>query len=292
MPGMDGLTFLDKIMRLRPTPVIMISGLTQKSLEATLKALEFGAVDVVAKSNVNIDRSLIGKENEIIEKVRAAAQAKVGSARLPEPDEKSKTPRPTENKNYDAGAKVVVLGVSADGVEAIRYLLSGLPSDCPGMLIVQHMPAAYTGDFAARLDRISPIHVREAKNGDQIRPGTALIASGERHLELARSRSFFICKTTNGPPVFGHKPSVDVPFQSAARVAAKNTIGVILTGMGRDGAAGLLALREAGGMTLGQDESTSMIYGMPRVAMELGAVERQLPLHKIHESLLDACAKK
>ncbi len=286
MPGMDGLTFLDKIMRLRPTPVIMISGLTQKSLEATLKALEFGAVDVVAKSNVNIDRSLIGKENEIIEKVRAAAQAKVGSARLPEPDEKSKTPRPTENKNYDAGAKVVVLGVSADGVEAIRYLLSGLPSDCPGMLIVQHMPAAYTGDFAARLDRISPIHVREAKNGDQIRPGTALIASGERHLELARSRSFFICKTTNGPPVFGHKPSVDVPFQSAARVAAKNTIGVILTGMGKDGAAGLLEMRQAGAPTIAQNEETCVVFGMPREAIAVGGAVEVVALDDIPSRLM------
>ncbi len=289
LPGMDGIAFLDKIMRLRPTPVVMISGLTQENSEAALQALEIGAVDVIAKSKVNVDLTLAEKESEIVEKVRAAARARLDV--LPKRDQGSPPAARSIQlpANYLAQSKIPVIGASAGGVEAIREVLDQMPKDCPGMLIAQHMPVNFTRNFAARLDSLCPFTVRQAEHHDPIRPGTVYAAPGDRHLELGKWRNGYRCVLGDGPLVSGHKPSVDTLFHSAARVAGPQAIGVILTGMGRDGTAGLQALRQTGALTIGQDERTSMIYGMPRVAYEAGAVARQLPLRKVAPALIEAC---
>ncbi|MDP6407290.1 MAG: chemotaxis response regulator protein-glutamate methylesterase [Alphaproteobacteria bacterium] len=289
LPGMDGLAFLEKIMRLRPTPVVMISGLTQENSEAALLALEIGAVDVIAKSKVNVDLTLLEKESEIVDKVRAAARAKLDVLPGTDNGDPAVTQPVQPPANYMPQSKVVVIGASAGGVEAIREVLTHMPPDCPSVLITQHMPVNYTRNFAARLDRMCPVAVRQAGHLDPVQPGTVYIAPGDRHLELGKTASGYRCVLSDGEEVSGHKPSVDVLFHSAARTAGSEAIGVILTGMGRDGSEGLMAMRRAGALTLGQDERSSMIYGMPRVAFEAGAIVRQLPLKRVAPALIEAC---
>lgn len=287
MPRMDGLSFLERLMRLRPTPVIMISGLTQENSEATLNALELGAVDVVAKSKINLDLSLHEKRAEIIDKVKAAAKANLGfSTRTDGPSENSVI---TPNAGYTADRKVIAIGASAGGVEALRYIVKQLPANCPPILLTQHIAIEFTRNFAKRLDSISQATVIEAENGMAIRPGHVYVAPGDQHLMLRIGRNGPNCNLDTGPLVSGHRPSVDTLFSSVAENAGAAAVGVILTGMGRDGAKGLLAMRDAGAMTIGQDEATAMIYGMPRVAFELGAVREQLPLTKITGAFLNAC---
>jgi two-component system, chemotaxis family, protein-glutamate methylesterase/glutaminase len=283
MPHMDGLTFLRKIMALRPTPVVMISTLTQRGAETTLEALEIGAVDFVAKPTTDLANTLAEHASELQRKIKAAAGVRVGVKRaLPAPQ----TARPQRLRR--ATGKIVFVGASTGGVEALKALLVGLPADCPPTLITQHMPPRFTTGFAERLNRECPMKVSEAASGDVIEAGHVYIAPGSHHLEIARQGVSYVCRLSEGPPVSGHRPSVDVLFRSAAHVMGRMAVGAILTGMGKDGAEGMLELRQAGAITLGQDEESSLIYGMPRAAFERGAVMHQHSLSHMADAILDA----
>ena len=273
MPNMNGIAFLQKIMRLRPTPVVMVSTLTHRGAEAALEALEIGAVDCVGKPS-----GAIGDFDGLVRKVRAAATAKVRPYEDPAPPA-----RPTAD--YRSDGKVVAIGSSTGGVEALIHLLTGFPATCPPTLITQHMPATFTRTFSARLDRLCAPRVCEAYDGAPVEPGVIYLAPGHAHLRL-EGRTRRVCRLDDGDPVNGHRPSVDVLFRSVAATAGEKAIGAILTGMGRDGAQGLLAMREAGARTLGQDEGSSVVYGMPKAAWEAGAVERQAPLSRLSSHIL------
>lgn len=284
MPRMDGLTFLRKIMTLRPTPVVMVSTLTQAGTDVTLEALEIGAVDFVAKPTADLASAANDLAIELQTKVKAAARTRVGMRRGLSAQPKLRPQRPR-----GAIEKIVMVGASTGGVEALKTLLMGLPVDCPATLVTQHMPPRFTAAFAERLNRECPMTVSEATHEEPIEPGHVYIAPGAYHLQLARQKGTNICVLSDSAPVSGHRPSVDVLFHSAASVAGNMAVGVILTGMGKDGADGLLAMRKAGAVTLGQDEDSSLIYGMPRVAFERGAVMRQYPLTQMADAILDAC---
>jgi len=281
MPRMDGLEFLEKIMTLRPMPVVMVSSLTQQGADATIRALELGAVDFVAKPTADLAVGLEEQAAELVSKVKAAARATV-RPRTARPAATT----PVKAHGYLSTEKIFAIGASTGGVEALREVLAELPPDSPATLVTQHMPGGFTTSFANRLDGICAVSVREAADGDRALPGHVYIAPGEKHLELARSGANYICRLTDGPPVSGHKPSVDVLFRSVADKAAKNAVGIILTGMGRDGAAGMLELRQAGARTIGQDEKSCTVYGMPRAAMEAGAVEAQYPISHVAREML------
>jgi two-component system chemotaxis response regulator CheB len=287
MPRMDGLSFLRKIMTLRPTPVVMVSTLTQAGAEATLEALEIGAVDFIAKPSGDINDVFAG---ELQAKVKGAARTKVGmrhaaAAAAPKPQ----TQRPARTGARGSNDKIVVIGASTGGVEALKVVLMGLPSDCPPVLITQHMPPRFTAAFAERLNRECPMAVSEAVHNETIEPGHVYIAPGSHHLQIGRHNGRNVCVLSDGPPVSGHRPSVDVLFHSAAQAASAIAVGVILTGMGKDGAEGMLELRKAGVHTLGQDEQSSLIYGMPRAAFERGAVVKQFSLVRMADAILDVC---
>ena len=288
MPRMDGLTFLRKIMTLRPMPVVMISTLTQAGAEVTLEALEIGAVDFVAKPTNAVGPAMAALAGELRAKVKAAARTRV-RARPVQP-----APRqPMRQRLERHTGKILMIGASTGGVEALKTLLMDLPQDCPPTLVTQHMPERFTAAFASRLNRECPVAVSEATDRQRIEPGCVYIApGGAHHLELAREGTAFVCRLTDAEPMSGHRPSVDVLFRSGARVAGSQVIGVILTGMGKDGAEGLLELRKAGAPTLGQDEATSLIYGMPRVAFERGAVERQFPLTELAGAIVERCSAR
>jgi two-component system chemotaxis response regulator CheB len=280
MPEMNGLEFLEKIMRLRPMPVVMVSTLTQAGADVTLKALEIGAVDCVCKPR--------GGEGfpTLADAVRAAAHCRVRA--LP--------PRPSAPVSasgvaaYRSNGKVVGIGSSTGGVEALFAVLGAYPKDCPATIVTQHMPAGFTRSFAERLNKTCPCEVVEGFDGAPIKAGHVYIApGGETHLTVAGAHNP-VCRLEASEPVNRHRPSVDVMFDSMARVMGGSSVGVILTGMGRDGAEGLLRLRNAGARTIGQDESSCVVYGMPRAAFEVGAVERQAPLDRIGKLILDLCA--
>ena len=286
MPKMDGLSFLNKIMTLRPTPVIMISTLTQANADVTITALEIGAVDFIAKPTVNVAAAMETLSAEMHSKVKAAARARV-KARVERP---AAPPPPPRRAPFGPTAKVVFIGASTGGVEALLQVLLGLPADCPPVLITQHMPERFTTSFAHRLDQTCAMSVHEAAQSQEIAAGNVYIAPGGHHLEVAKQGTRLVCRLHDGPPVSGHRPSVDVLFRSAARVVRQDAVGVILTGMGKDGAEGLLEMRQAGAATIGQDDTTSLVYGMPRAAFERGAVMRQHPLAKIADAILGACS--
>ncbi|OUR76733.1 chemotaxis response regulator protein-glutamate methylesterase [Alphaproteobacteria bacterium 46_93_T64] len=288
MPKMDGITFLEKIITLRPMPVVMISSLTQEGASVALQALEIGAVDYIAKPTNDLQAGLEGKTAEIISKVKIASRAKV-SARSRE--------RPVKQNNisyssYKTTEQVILIGASTGGVEALREIITALPPNSPAALVTQHMPGTFTSSFADRLNGISKVTVMEASANQRVLPGHVYIAPGGRHLELARSGANYICHLRDGETVSGHKPSVNVLFESAAKVAGENAIGVILTGMGRDGAEGLLSMRQAGARTIGQDENSSVVYGMPKAAFELGAVKSQYPLTNIASAIFSSLEKQ
>jgi two-component system, chemotaxis family, protein-glutamate methylesterase/glutaminase len=283
MPLMDGVTFLRKIMTLRPMPVVMISTLTQSGAEVTLEALEAGAVDFVAKPSHDVANGMAALAGELQEKVKAAARTRVGTRRVP-----AKPTVRRERIGRQTG-KIVLIGASTGGVEALKALLTDLPADCPPILITQHMPARFTTAFANRLNRECAMTVSEAQHNDSVEPGHVYIAPGSHHLELVRVSNRFVCTLSDAAPVSGHRPSVDVLFRSGARILGSAGIGVILTGMGKDGAEGMLEFRRAGATTLGQDEESSLIYGMPRAAFERGAVMHQHPLEKMADAILHAC---
>ena len=291
MPRMDGLAFLENLMRLHPLPVVMISSLTERGADTTLQALALGAVDFVSKPKLDVTRGLQGYADEIIEKVKTAARSRVRAlvraplapkVTLASPSAAT-APRPSQFRTTD---RLIAIGASAGGTEALRVVLEGMPADAPAVVITQHLPATFSTAFAERLDRHSAMAVREATDGEAVLPGHAYLPPGGKHLRVIRDGARWRCRIDDGPPVNRHKPAVDVLFQSVAQSAGANAIGVILTGMGDDGARGLLQLRQAGAPTLVQDEATSVVWGMPGAAFKLGAAEEQLPLEKIAERLL------
>ncbi len=281
MPRMNGIEFLEKIMRLRPMPVVMVSSLTQEGADTTLRALELGAFDCVGKPTLGKDS--LGF-SELVEKVKAAARSRV----RPLGERSSVKPKAPD---FLPSNKVVAIGSSTGGVEALVSLLETYPANCPPTVITQHMPASFTRSFADRLDRLSAAHVSEAVDGAKLEPGRVYVApGGARHLELVSGAQGLRCRLRETDPVNGHRPSVDVLFNSVAQAAGARAVGVILTGMGKDGAQGMLAMRNAGARTIGQDESSCVVYGMPRAAFELKAVERQLPMSKIGRAILELCS--
>lgn len=286
MPNMDGVTFLRKIMALRPMPVVMISTLTQAGAETTLEALEIGAVDFIAKPTHDVANGLAEIASELQSKIKQAARARVGMQHPPAPA-KTRPVRPSGPAGKSD--RIIAIGASTGGVEALKAVLMGLPKVCPPIVITQHMPPRFTAAFAERLNRECPMAVSEAIHNETLEPNHAYIAPGAFHLEVSRGGGYYRSQLSEAPAVSGHRPSVDVLFRSVAQSGGKGAVGVILTGMGKDGAEGLLAMRQAGAMTLGQDEASSLIYGMPRVAFERGAVMRQSPLSHMAEAILDAC---
>jgi two-component system, chemotaxis family, protein-glutamate methylesterase/glutaminase len=286
MPHMDGLAFLEKIMTLRPMPVVMVSSLTQHGADATLRALELGAVDFVAKPARNIEGSLSEQRAELISKVKMAARARVERRTSPLPPDLRRISRPA---GYSSTEKIIAIGASTGGVEALTKILCAMPADSPAILVTQHMPAQFTASFAKRLDGHCAISVAEAVDGVRILPGHAYIAPGNLHLELGRSGANYTNVVRRSDRVNGHCPSVDVLFHSVATSAGANAIGVILTGMGKDGANGLLAMRQTGALTLGQDEASCVVYSMPRAAQNIGAIEAELPLNDLASGILKRC---
>jgi two-component system chemotaxis response regulator CheB len=283
MPRMDGLSFLEKLMALRPTPVVVVSTLAQKGADAALRALELGAVDYVAKPLIDLRVGMTGLRDELIAKVLTAAASR--------PAARSGNKGPSKplvfDPNLSTAGWIVAVGASTGGVEALQTLLTAMPANAPAILVTQHMPPGFTTSFARRLHERCATPVFEASHGQRVMPGHIYLAPGGRHLELERSGEHFTCRLHDGPLVSGHRPSVDVLFASVAAAAGKNAIGVILTGMGQDGAAGLLEMRRAGARTRGQDEASCVIYGMPKVAKLLGAVEAEAPLSRLASEILE-----
>ena len=297
MPKMDGISFLSNLMRLRPMPVVMISSLTEKGADITLQALELGAIDFISKPKLDLSEGLQAYSDEILEKVRIAAKANVRT---------SFAPKLVINKKYSADAiikskkskkhfktteKIIAIGASTGGTEAIKQVLSTLPAHAPGIVITQHIPESFSKPFAERMDRSSALTVFEASDGQQILAGHVYIAPGDRHLVIQRSGARYICKLHDGPPVNRHRPSVDVMFRSISQNVGPNAIGVLLTGMGNDGAAGLKEMHNAGASTIIQDEKTSVVWGMPGEAYKIGAVDTVEPIDNISNRILKTIHK-
>jgi len=275
MPRMDGLTFLRHLMRLRPMPVVMVSSLTERGAEVTLEALAVGAVDFMPKPRTDLDATLREYGAELISKVKAAAQVDV---RTPAAPGARGAPGAGAGHLVRTTNIILAIGASTGGTEAIRELLAGLPADAPGCVITQHLPKAFSAAFARRLNEASALCVQEAEDGQQVLPGHAYVAPGDRHLRIERDGTRYLCRLDQGAAVNRHRPSVDVLFHSVAGAAGARSIGVLLTGMGRDGAQGLLQMRNSGGQTVAQDEASSVVWGMPGEAVALKAAQLVLPL--------------
>lgn len=285
MPRMDGLDFLERLMRLRPMPVLMVSSLTERGSEITMRALELGAVDFVTKPKLGIRDGLMDYTDTIADKIRAASRARIRSA-APAGSAASAPPVPMLRSPLLSTEKLIIVGASTGGTEAIKEFLMPMPPDCPAVLIVQHMPAGFTRSFAQRLDGLCRITVKEAEHGERVLPGYAYIAPGDSHLLLARSGANYVAHLSQEPAVNRHRPSVEVLFDSAAQHAGKNAIGVMLTGMGKDGAQGMLRMREAGAYNLAQDESSCIVFGMPKEAIAAGGVHEIVPLHAMSQRVM------
>jgi len=308
MPKMDGIQFLRNLMRLRPMPVVMCSSLTERGADVTLDALALGAVDFVTKPKVDLAYRLEDYAQDIIAKVKAASRARVRT--LAPGDAAAATaaphaikiveklsadavlPRSAQPRHFRTTDQIVAIGASTGGTEAIREVLVRLPPDAPGIVITQHIPKAFSGPFAARMNSCSPLTVCEARDGQQILPGHVFIAPGDLHLLVVRDGAQYRCRLNDGPPVQRHKPSVDVLFRSVAQNAGPNAIGVMLTGMGRDGAEGMKEMRDAGAACIAQDEATSVVWGMPGAAYEAGAAETLHPLHSIAGKIVQLVAER
>ena len=293
MPRMDGITFLRKLMAQRPTPVVMCSSLTEAGSETLMQALEAGAVDVILKPKIGVADHLTESAERIRDVVKGAAKARLDARRPTMLVEKKLTAdavlAPPSHRAMAKTTEVVAcLGASTGGTESLREVLQGLPANAPGIVIVQHMPAGFTASFAKRLNSLCEVEVKEAQDGDPVLRGHVLIAPGDRHMLLERQGARYHVSVRDGPAVSRHRPSVDVLFRSAARSAGANAIGVIMTGMGDDGAQGLGEMRQAGAMTIAQDEATSVVFGMPREAIRRGAVQKVAPLHELAREILIA----
>lgn len=286
MPRMDGLTFLEKLMAGRPMPVLMVSSLTESGCQTTLRALELGAVDFFTKPKIDLRAGMVEQAQDLIAKIKAVAQANV----------RGRTPTAKAGAGHHVHAAsnamikttdtIIAIGASTGGTEAIRELLEVLPPNIPPILITQHMPEKFTKTFADRLNGLCQIGVKEAEDGDSVLTGQALIAPGNYHMALVRSGARYSVRLNQDPPVNRHRPSVDVMFHTVAQVAGANSIGVILTGMGGDGAQGMLAMKTAGAFNIAQDESSCVVFGMPKEAIKLGGVDRTIPLRDIPAALL------
>ncbi len=290
MPKMDGLEFLSRLMKLRPMPVVMISSLTARGSEVTLQALELGAVDFIAKPRAESVSQLQGYTEEIRDKIRAAKGAHLRRPQAP-PPAAAAPPVRTEAvapaiSSRALTERLIAIGASTGGTEAIKEVLVRLPAEVPGIVIVQHMPETFTPSFAKRLDSLGALRVVEARGGERIQPGHAYLAPGHSHLRVKKSGGGWVTELDSGEPVNRHRPAVDVLFNSVAKEAGKNAIGVILTGMGKDGAQGLLTMRQAGAATIGQDQESCVVYGMPREAAQVGAVEEVASLNNVAARIL------
>ncbi len=283
MPRMDGLSFLEKLMAGRPMPVVMLSSLTEKGCETTMRALELGAVDYIAKPKLDLSTGIDRISGEIIEKVKNAANCRIQRRSIPNRPAAAASAKPLGESLITSTHKVIAIGASTGGTEALLEVLSALPPDAPGVVAVIHMPEGFTKSYAARLDRSCQIRVKEAEDGDRILPGHALLAAGNFHMEVVRSGAIYSVRVFDAPPVSRHRPSVDVLFRSCARYLGSNVVGVILTGMGSDGAAGMLEMKKAGAKNIAQDEATCVVYGMPKEAVNAGAIDTILPLGRIAE---------
>lgn len=287
MPRMDGIAFLRNLMRLRPMPVVMVSSLTEAGGEITLDALALGAVDFVTKPRSDVAHAMTAYTEEIADKVRVAARAQV--RRLQAHAGRGSKPLPrVRGGGFRTTDRLIAIGASTGGTEAIRMVLEQMPPDCPGIVIAQHIPGGFSRAFARRMDEQTGLSVFEARDGQRILPGHAYIAPGDHHLEVARDGARYVCRLSSGEPVNRHRPSVDVLFHSVANQAGRSAAAALLTGMGRDGAEGLMALHEAGAWTVAQDEASSVVWGMPGEAVRLGAARAVLPLEQIAPRLLSA----
>jgi two-component system chemotaxis response regulator CheB len=303
MPRMDGITFLRKIMAERPTPVVICSTLTEKGSETAMQALSAGAVTVVTKPKVGLKRFLEDSSDDLVSAVKAAARANVRRlatmAKTGSPPPVLNTPKLNADAILPAGSAmvqttetVVAIGTSTGGTQALEVVLRALPRVCPGIVVVQHMPEKFTEAFAKRLDSLCEVEVKEARHGDRVVPGRVLIAPGGQHMLLKRSGAQYVVDVVDGPPVSRHRPSVDVLFRSTARFAGRNAVGIIMTGMGDDGAKGLKEMHDAGAWTVAQDEASCVVYGMPKEAVKLGAVDKILGLKDIPSAILGKISRK
>jgi two-component system chemotaxis response regulator CheB len=299
MPRMDGLTFLKKVMAEHPTPVIICSSLAEKGTQVSMEALAAGAVAIITKPKMGLKSFLEDSANDIVQAIKAAARANMGALRrIAATPAGSPVARPKISVDamlpsvhqgssmYGTTDRLVAIGTSTGGTQALEAVLTRLPAVCPGIVIVQHMPERFTAMFAERLNGLCPFEVREASHGDRVRPGLALIAPGGRHMMLKRSGAQYYVEVKDGPLVNRHKPSVDVLFRSVAQAAGKNALGIIMTGMGDDGARGLLEMRQAGSPTVAEDESTCVVFGMPKEAIKLGGVGKIVPLDRIPQEII------
>jgi two-component system, chemotaxis family, protein-glutamate methylesterase/glutaminase len=280
MPKMDGLDFLERLMRLRPMPVVMVSTLTERGSEITLRALELGAIDFVAKPKLEISKGMGELGASIVDRIRIAARARVRRAPAPDSVKPEGVPAALGNRRLST-EKLIIIGASTGGTEALRDFLVRLPPDSPAVLITQHMPPGFTGTFAKRLDGLCSITVKEAEHNERILPGHAYVAPGSHHLLVQRSGANYITALSDAAPVNRHRPSVEVLFRSAAQVVGPNAVGIMMTGMGKDGAAAMLEMKNAGAYNIAQDEATCVVYGMPREAVAIGAVHESVPLADI-----------
>ena len=287
MPKMDGLAFLRNLMRLHPMPVVMVSSLTEAGAHVTFEALELGAIDFVTKPKTDIANQLGQYADDLITKVKTAAMAQI-SARDSTTHQETRTP-PRLVHTTD---RIIAIGASTGGTEAIKFVVETFPANAPATLITQHIPAGFSKAFVERLDGISTVNVKQAREGEPALPGHVYFPPGDQHLQLIRSGAKYLCKLDDSNPVNRHRPSVDVLFHSIAKAAGPNTSAALLTGMGNDGAHGLLAIHEAGGHTIAQDEASSIVWGMPKVATEIGAANQILPLSEIGHALLASCNKQ
>ncbi|MBS0544978.1 MAG: chemotaxis response regulator protein-glutamate methylesterase [Proteobacteria bacterium] len=298
MPRMDGLTFLKKIMTERPTPVVICSSLAEAGAAATMQALAAGAASIITKPKMGVKQFLEDSANDVAQAVRAAARANA-SRLVPRAAPQAPAPRLSADAVISAGLgsganmvrtteRIVAIGTSTGGTQALEAVLTRLPAVCPGIVIVQHMPERFTAMFAERLDGLCALEVREARHGDRVMPGRALIAPGGRHMMLARSGAQYTVEVVDGPLINRHRPSVDVLFRSCAKFAGRNALGVIMTGMGDDGARGLKEMHDAGASTIAEDESTCVVFGMPKEAIRLGAADSVLPLDRIPAAIMKA----
>ncbi len=294
MPRMDGLTFLKKIMAEHPTPTIVCSSLAEKGAAATMEALAAGALSIITKPKMGVKQFLQDSANDLVQAVRAASKANMRRVAIGMTQAATPPPKLTADAVLAAQAastramanttdKVIAIGTSTGGTQALEAVLTKLPAVCAGIVIVQHMPEKFTAMFAERLNTLCKVEVREAKNGDRVMPGRALIAPGGKHMMLRRSGAQYYVEVADGPVVNRHKPSVDVLFRSVAQIAGRNALGIIMTGMGDDGARGLLEMKQAGAHTLAQDEESCVVFGMPKEAIKLGAADKVVPLSHIPE---------
>jgi two-component system chemotaxis response regulator CheB len=290
MPRMDGLTFLEKVMAAMPTRTLIISSLAKQQSEMALRALEAGAIDVLAKPAIDVTDALQGMRDELVARVKAVAQAQLQTPRVM-PQAKAKVPLQTRALGQTTH-QILAIAASTGGTEALKVVLSNLPPDIPGTVIVQHMPPVFTRTFATNLSRICSFEVKEAEEGDRVKPGLVLIAPGNYHMELTRSGAYYYVKLNQNPPEHGVRPAADVLMRSVAKYAGKNAVGLVLTGMGRDGAQGLLEMHRAGSYNIAQDEATSVVYGMPKVAWEAGGIDKVLPLGDIAQHLIREFQKR